>query len=94
MPHAAARSPGQVVAAWARRCRTADAGSGAELKAAQERGEVGAQGRRSDIVRGADEVTPAISEIGSPRQRAAEMKKLAKAGTAAIRAAPTDRAKP
>lgn len=63
----------------------AEARIGAELKAAQERGEVGSQGRRSDIVRASDEVKPTIPEIGIPRQRASEMKKLAEAGDNAIR---------
>lgn len=46
---------------------------------------MGAQGRRSDIVRGSDEVKPTVPEIGIPRQRASEMKRLAEAGEEAIR---------
>jgi hypothetical protein len=57
---------------------------GAELKAAQARGEIGAQGRRSDLVRSADEVRPAISDLSIPKQRAAEMKRLAALGEEAI----------
>lgn len=59
---------------------------GAELRKAQEAGEIGAQGRRSDLVRASDEVKPTLSEIGIPKQRASEMKRLAEVGEPAIRA--------
>lgn len=66
----------------------AEARIGAELKAAQERGELGAQGRRSDLnlVRDADEV-PTIDSLGIPRQRASEMRQLADIGEVGIREA-------
>lgn len=62
----------------------AEARIGRELKEAQERGEVGAQGRRTDLVREPDEVKPTLSDLGIPRQRAAEMKQLAELGEEAI----------
>ncbi len=62
----------------------AEARIGAELKAAQERGEVATQGDRSNV-RAPDISTVTLPEIGIPRQRASEMKKLAEAGEAAIR---------
>jgi hypothetical protein len=60
--------------------RPQEARSGAELKAAQERGELGAQGRRSDLnlVRDAGEV-PTIDSLGIPRRRA-KRGELARAG--------------
>ncbi|WP_314230627.1 hypothetical protein [Roseomonas mucosa] len=60
--------------------------SRAELRKAQEAGEIGAQGRRSDLVRPSDEVKPTLAEIGIPKQRASEMKRLAEVGEPAIRA--------
>lgn len=65
----------------------AEARIGAELKAAQERGEVERAGgdRRSTNVRGSDNGPAKLPEIGIPRQRAAEMKKLAEAGEERIR---------
>lgn len=62
----------------------AEARIGVELKAAQERGEVATQGDRSNV-RGADILTVTLPEIGIPRQRASEMKKLAEAGPERIR---------
>ncbi|MEO3472502.1 hypothetical protein AAFN86_11590 [Roseomonas sp. CAU 1739] len=54
---------------------------GAELKAAQERGEVATQADHGAgiqaSVRTADTRPATLPEIGIPRQRAAEMKKLA-----------------
>lgn len=67
----------------------AEARIGAELKAAQERGEVAQRGgdrgnqHTGGKVRNSDNAT--LSDIGIPRQRAAEMKKLAEAGEDAIR---------
>lgn len=65
----------------------AEARIGAELKAAQERGEVAKkEAGRPVSVRGPDTSSPAtLTEIGIPRQRAAEMKKLAAAGETRIR---------
>lgn len=64
----------------------AEAKIGAELKAAQERGEVArAGGDRQSNVRAADNGSASLPELGIPRQRAAEMKKLAAAGAARIR---------
>lgn len=69
----------------------AEARIGAELKAAQERGEVAARGnppagnQHQRDVRSPDIAPPTLSEIGIPRQRAAEMKKLAEAGETRIR---------
>ena len=67
----------------------AEARIGAELKAAQERGEVArADGavnqHRREGVQGADTQPATLPEIGIPRQRASEMKKLAEAGEGAI----------
>ena len=58
----------------------AEARIGAELKAAQERGEVATRDdnlRRGAEVRSSDIGKATLPEIGIPRQRAAEMKKLA-----------------
>ena len=65
----------------------AEARIGAELKAAQERGEIATRADGPavrDHVQGSDKITT-LPEIGIPRQRASEMKKLAEAGEAAIR---------
>ena len=61
----------------------AEARIGAELKAAQERGEVAKQNQPvSQYVQGADIPRPAtLPELGIPRQRAKDMKDLAAAGT-------------
>jgi hypothetical protein len=64
----------------------AEARIGAELKAAQERGEIERRGGdRKTNVRTSDNDPATLSDIGIPRQRAAEMKKLAEAGEDAIR---------
>ncbi len=65
-----------------------DSRIGAELKAAQDRGEVATRKDGTairDHVRGSDKVPPTLADIGIPRQRAAEMKKMAEAGEDAIR---------
>ena len=59
----------------------AEARIGAELTAAQERGEVAAQGANQHV-RGPDIQAATLPELGIPRQRASEFKKLAKAGEA------------
>lgn len=65
----------------------AEARVGAELQAAQRRGEVErAGGDRLSNVRGSDNAPVSLPEIGIPRQRAAEMKQLAAAGPEAIEA--------
>ncbi|WP_291295850.1 hypothetical protein [Elioraea sp.] len=65
----------------------AEARIGAELKAAQERGEVATQqAGRPVSVRAADTSPATLPDIGIPRQRAAEMKKLAAMGEPRIRA--------
>ncbi len=59
---------------------------GSELQAAQERGEIATQQVGRPIsVRASDTYSATLSEIGIPRQRAAEYKALAEAGEAAIR---------
>jgi hypothetical protein len=63
----------------------AEAKIGAELKAAQERGEVAERGANQHV-RTADILPATTSQLGIPRQRAAEMKRLADAGEPAIRA--------
>lgn len=63
----------------------ADARVGAELKAAQDRGEVAKAGD-NPIVRSSDNQKHSLPEIGIPRQRASEMKRLAEVGEPAIRA--------
>ncbi len=55
----------------------ADARIGAELKAEQERGDVATQARHPGSVRGAVTAPVKAEQIGTPRQRASEMKKLA-----------------
>lgn len=65
----------------------AEARIGAELAKAQERGEVATRADGTairDHVHGADKVAT-LSDIGIPRQRASEMKKLAEAGEERIR---------
>ncbi|MBI0432212.1 hypothetical protein, partial [Roseomonas sp. KE0001] len=61
----------------------AEARIGAELRAAQERGEVATQNRAGanipNGVRSSDTVPSTLPEIGIPRQRAFEMKRLAEA---------------
>jgi hypothetical protein len=86
------KPPGHAGTVWAAPRRAAaclaptEARIGAELKAAQERGEVA---RRSpgnpQIVRAADDLPANHVDIGIPRQRAAEMKKLAAMGEPRIR---------
>jgi hypothetical protein len=63
----------------------AEARIGAELKAAQERGEVAERGDRANV-RSAD-ISPkaTLPDLGIPRQRASEMKKLAELGAENIR---------
>jgi hypothetical protein len=61
---------------------------GAELKAAQERGEVATRTdnlKQGSEVRGADIGKATLSDLGIPRQRAAEYKQLAAAGEEAIK---------
>lgn len=57
----------------------AEARIGAELKAAQERGEVATQERKASTVRASDGAPASHADLGIPRQRASEMKKLAAA---------------
>jgi hypothetical protein len=64
----------------------AEARIGAELEKAQARGEVATQERKSSTVRIADGAPTSHSDLGIPRQRAAEMKALARKGEPAIRA--------
>lgn len=65
----------------------AEARIGAEIKAAQARGEVAtAGGDRQTNVRNLDNAPATLPDLGIPRQRAAEMKALARKGEAAIRA--------
>ena len=68
----------------------AEARIGAELKAAQQRGEVaGPDGavnqHRREGARGSGTQPATLSEIGVSSQRAAEMKRLAEVGEPAIR---------
>lgn len=64
----------------------AEARIGAELQKAQERGEVASSAGRPKNVRTPDDFQPPTHEqVGIPRQRAAEMKKLAAAGEPRIR---------
>jgi hypothetical protein len=64
----------------------AEARIGAELKAAQERGEVARPGGdRMSNARTSDNAPLTLEAIGIPRQRASEMKTLADAGEIAIR---------
>lgn len=63
----------------------AEARIGAELKAAQERGEVARHGGERTKVRDADLAPATLAELGLPKQRAAEMKNLAAAGEGRIR---------
>jgi hypothetical protein len=59
----------------------AEARIGAELKAAQQRGEVATQeAGRPVSVRASDTSPATLPDLGIPRQRASEMKKLAEAG--------------
>lgn len=64
----------------------AEAQIGRELEAAQARGEVGAQGRRSDLLV-TDEEVPTIAEAGLTWDQAHKARKLAAAGPERIRAA-------
>lgn len=62
----------------------AEARIGHELKAAQERGEVAAKGANQHV-RDPDTLPATLPEIGIPRQRAAEFRKMAEAGPERIR---------
>ena len=65
----------------------AEAKIGAELKAAQDRGQVATQKAGRPIsVRRADTSATTLSKIGITRQRASDFKKLAKAGPGVIQA--------
>ena len=64
----------------------ADARVGAELRKAQEAGQIAGHGGDRSKVRGSDLDPPTLSEIGIPKQRASEMKRLAEVGEPAIRA--------
>jgi hypothetical protein len=57
---------------------------GAELRRARDRNEIGAQGRRSDLVPAGNEVRPTITEIGLSRRRALEAQRLAEGDEGAI----------
>jgi len=63
----------------------AEARIGAELQAAQERGEVARHGGDRSKFQSPEVALPTSSDIGIPAQRAAEFKKLADAGEVAIR---------
>jgi hypothetical protein len=63
----------------------AEARIGAELKAAQERGEVARHGGDRSKVQGPDLGPPTLSDLGVPKQRASEYRKLADLGAANIR---------
>lgn len=62
----------------------AEARIGAELKAAQERGEVAKAGDNPNV-RASDNQKAALPQLGISRQRASEMKRMAEAGEARIR---------
>lgn len=64
----------------------ADARVGAELRKAQDAGQLATQERHPNSVRASDTAPTTLPEIGIPRQRASEMKRLAEVGEPAIRA--------